>query len=113
MSIGSYFVNDEAEKAAKWDALEDFRKTKHHRIALESEMGKLGRLLKTLSFALEYPQQCSFDIGDQTIGVASGRERLLVEPSHLNWASVTKLLEDYNATVRRIAEMEPKYRDLM
>ena len=33
MSTGSYFVSDEAEKAAKWDAVEEFRKSKQHLLA--------------------------------------------------------------------------------
>lgn len=38
-----YFMSDEAEKAAKWNVVEQFNEAKEHLLALESVMTNLGK----------------------------------------------------------------------
>ena len=113
MSIGSYFVSDEAEKAANWDSLEEFRKAKQHRDLLADAMLRLGQTLGDFANTLQHPRGCSFDARHNEIVVGKEQRPIArVEPMHLDWAIVSRLITDYVVTVNRIAELEPRFRDL-
>jgi hypothetical protein len=123
MSIGGYFVNDEAEKAAKWNALEELRQARQHRDAITDAMLRLGETLGDFAYALQHPKECVFEArtseprsGEAPTGeIVVGREQRTtarVEPTHLDWEIVSRLITDYIVTTRRIAELEPRFRDL-
>lgn len=113
MVYGGYFVSDEAEKAANWDALEEFRKLKRHRDTLTDAMRKIGKALGDFSYVLQHREGCTFDV--QPSGITVGRERRMVarvDPTQLDWEAMSRLVTDYIATTLRIAELEPRFRDL-
>jgi len=112
-TAGRYFVSDEAEKAAHWDALQEFRELKRHRDLIIDAMGRLGKALGDFAYVLQHPRGCAFDAQPNEIII--GREQRAVarvEPTHLNWETASNLVADYTATMRRIAELEPRFRDL-
>src|SRR5438132_1122464 len=109
MSTGNYFVSDEAEKAAKWDAFEELRQSREHRDALEDIMKKLGKALNGLAYAIQHPKECLFEIDRQDITIAKPPEMGVfahVVRADFDWESVFKLLTDYKTTVQRISELE-------
>lgn len=113
MSIGSYFVSEEAEKAARWDAQQEFIELKRHRDTIAAAMERLGKALEDFGYVLQHREGCAFDARSNEIAV--GREQRMVvrvDPTHLNWESVSRLIADYTATIGRIAELEPRFRDL-
>ncbi len=113
MSIGSYFVSEEAEKAARWDAQQGFIELKRHRDTIVAEMEKLGKALGDFGYVLQRREGCSFDARPSEIAV--GREQRMVahvEPTQLDWQTVHKLITDYVATTQRIAQLEPRFPDL-
>jgi len=114
MTYGGYFVSDEAEKAANWDALEEFRELKRHRDTITDAMSKTGKALGDFAYVLQHREGCAFDV-QPSGGITVGRERRTVahvDPTQLDWQSVSRLVTDYIATTRRIAELEPRFRDL-
>lgn len=113
MTYGGYFVSDEAEKAAKWDALEEFRELKRHRDTITDAMSKTGKALGDFAHVLQHREGCTFDL--QPSGITVGRERSAVahiDSTQFDWQAVSSLIADYIATTRRIAELEPRFRDL-
>lgn len=94
MSIGSYFVSEEAEKAANWDALEEFRKLKRHRDSLTDAMSRLGKSLGDFASVLQNRQGCTFDARVNEIVV--GREQRTVarvDPTQIEWETVSKSIK--------------------
>lgn len=103
----------EAEKAANWDALEEFRKLKQHRDSIIDAMLRLGKALGDFSYALQHPKECAFDARANEIAVGKEhRSFVKLDCTHLNWETVSNLITDYNATIRRLAELEPRFRDV-
>jgi len=106
-------VSEESEKAANWDALEEFRRLKRHRDTITDTMGRIGKTLEDFAHVLQHREGCTFDARPGEIIV--GREQRTVarvQPTQLDFEAVSKLIADYVATSRRIAELEPRFRDL-
>lgn len=112
MSTRGYFVSDEAEKAANWDAVQEFRELKRHRDSITDAMARLGKGLGDFAYVLQHPRDCAFDARPTEIVV--GREQRAiarVDSIQLNWETVSRLITDYITTMKRIAELKPRFRD--
>ena len=107
---GGYFVSEEAEKAAKWDMLEEYHQTVSHLGVLENEFKKVSNSLGILASAFDKPtDRVEFDVSSTQIGVMtiSNKTRLGVIPrGHIEFTSLAKLIEDYQKTVARKRELE-------
>ena len=86
MSTERYFVSEEAEKAAKWEALEELRKARQHRDILIDAMARLGKALSDFGYVLQNPRECAFDARHNEIMVGRDRRAVArIEPTHLDW----------------------------
>jgi hypothetical protein len=116
MTYGGYFVSDQAEKAAKWEAVEEFRERKQHLLVLQNEMLKIGREWEPFANALKSPKSFYFKVEAENITVLysqqSSQTTAQIPRTHLDWGTLSKLLSDYQATTERIKELEPQFRDL-
>ncbi len=113
MSIGSYFVSEDAEKAARWDDQQEFLELKRHRDTIVAAMEKVGKALGDFGYVLQHREGCSFDARPHEIVV--GREQRMVarvEPTQLDWQTVSRLITDYISTTQRVAQLEPRFPEL-
>jgi len=113
VSTGSYFVSEESEKAARWDAQQEFLELKRHRDTIIAAMEKVGKALADFGYVLQNREGCSFEVRPHEIVV--GRERRMaarVEPTQLDWQKMSDLITDYVSTTQRVAQLEPRFPEL-
>jgi len=106
-------VTEEAEKAARWDAQQEFIDLKRHRDTIIAAMEKLGKSLGDFGHVLQHREGCSFDARPKEIVVGKDQRTVArVEPTQLDWQTVSTLVTDYVSTTQRIAQLEPRFPDL-
>jgi hypothetical protein len=103
-------MTDEAEKAAKWDAVEQLQKVKTHLLALETQMARTGKELSAFGASLQHPKEYVFDVTSVAItlgrqGGGLGRPLGLLKPDILDWGNFSSLLNDYHAAIKEKAEL--------
>jgi hypothetical protein len=109
MQYGGYFVDEQAEKAAKWDMVQERRESYSHKGALENEFKKMGKSLYSLASAFDSVHGFKFIVSEDAIGAinASTGARLTTVPrQYLSFENATKLIADYEAAIKRIAELD-------
>ncbi len=111
-----YFMSDEAEKAAKWNVVEQFNEAKEHLLALESVMTNLGKQWAAFSEALKEPNIFVFDVTKNVVTLGqsnAGLRRPLgqLTPGDMNWEKFCALLTDYQETSRKKTELICKLHD--
>ncbi len=114
MSFRGYFVSDEAEKAAKWDAFEEYRQAKQRLFALETVMTKLGKSLDGFAYAIQHPKEHKFLVNVEDVTVAKQLQQgavVHVTKADLDWNAVSNLISDYQTTFARVQELAPNFRD--
>ena len=106
-------MSEEAEKAARWDAQQEFIELKRHRDTILAAMERVGKSLGDFAYVLQHREGCNFEARAKEIVV--GRDQRMVarvDPTQLDWQTVSTLITDYASTTRRIAELEPRFPDL-
>ncbi len=73
----------------------------------------MGKTLGAFAYFLQHRDGCTFDARPSDIVVGKDRQTVArIEPTHLDWAEVSRVVTDYVATMKRIAELAPRFRDL-
>jgi hypothetical protein len=112
-----YFMSDDAEKAAKWNIVEQQREAKEHLLALESEMTTLGEQWLAFGVALKSPGNYVFDITGSTITLGQHNAGLrqplgwLTSTGYPSWERFSELLTDYQETSKKKADLTAKLRE--
>jgi hypothetical protein len=109
MQYEGYFVDEQAEKAAKWDMVEERRKAHSHKGALENEFKKMGRSFYSLASTFDSVYGYKFIVNEDAIGIINPSTGAKIPPiprAYLSFENVAKLISDYEETTKRIAELE-------
>ncbi len=106
-----YFMTEEAEKAAKWDAVEQLQKAKARLLALETEMIRIGKELIAFGSSLQNPRAYVFDVTSDAVtlgkqgGGGLGRPLGRLTPDIVDWGNFCSLLNDYDDATKEKAEL--------
>ena len=120
MSIGSYFVSEEAENAATRQIIESFKQAKEAKAKLEGQMSVLGDRLANSGRVLKRPGEYSFLVNraDITVGHPSEmgnpprRPVVRVEADDLKWESVMEMVSSYDRARSAKAESAARLRNM-
>ena len=107
-----YFMSEEAEKAAKWDMLQDLKAQKSSSGVLHERADKIGKSLENFGRVLQNSSwiltrtQTSIK-GKATIVEARGAE-LEIPLSDLNADEICRLIDDIAETRQRIKTLQER-----
>jgi hypothetical protein len=101
MSIGGYFVSEEAENAATQKIIETFKFSKEAKARLEGTMNALGDKLAEFAKVLKNPSAYAFriDQNGMTVGQLGGELRrpvMQLDQSDLDWQRLNEMLTNYD-----------------
>jgi hypothetical protein len=104
VSMGSYFVSEEAENAAINNVIRTFKAAKEAKAALEGQMSALGEKLSLLAAVLRSPSEYPFRVGltDLTVGqprqegAAPRRPFVSLDASDLDWQRIREMFMNYD-----------------
>jgi septation ring formation regulator EzrA len=115
MQAGSYFVSEQEEMAAKWQMVEDYKKITARLVTLQEEMKRVAQEWIELGRVLQSPNGILFDIQKQQITATnklSNAKVADVRSSRVNWESLTKLVSDYQESLKRKDELGSRLKEL-
>jgi hypothetical protein len=104
MSMGSYFVSEEAANAAIGRLYGKFKAAKEAKAVLESEMSSLSDQLSLLAKVLKNPNDYSFRVGPTNLTVGPPRQEgtiaphpfLVLEASQMDWKELCETFTKYD-----------------
>ncbi len=103
MSIGSYFVSDEASNTATNSLIEKFKSANEAKTVLENEMNSLSEKLNGLADVLKNPDAYRFLPSQSDLSVAPAREEypsqrlvLRLQSKEFNFEHLVQMLTSYD-----------------
>jgi hypothetical protein len=97
MQERSYFVSEEAEKAARYDMMVALKRTQQHLATLRGQAKKIGEALANFGLVLANPSW-RFEVqAEKIVGVSSpeaGRGTVTIPREYLNDGVVVSLIAD-------------------
>jgi hypothetical protein len=112
---GGYFVSEEAEKAAKWDMREEYKRTKARLVTLENELRKIGDAWTGMGKWFKDPLGISFQANAQQITAVKAKSKITVEAiplEYLNADAIVRLINDLEETRKSKDDLEARLKDI-
>ena len=110
MADTSYFADQMAEKAAKWDMLEEYRNLEIHLKTLSNEFQKIATAWAEAANVFRTLRGISFTVGDNEIVALNDHRNaavlLRLPKQYVNYEAMGALISDHQKTQRRLAELE-------
>ena len=115
MQPGSYFVSEQAEMAAKWQMVEDYKSASAKLALLLAELKNIGDEWAGIARVLQGPRGFSFEVEGTKLTVKNELTKANIASLHssrVSWESLTKLIEDYRNTLKTKDELSSRLKQL-
>jgi hypothetical protein len=104
MGTPHYFASEEAEKAAKWDMLQNLKKLRSHLAVLRDRAENIGKTLETFGTVLANPAW-KFTVSEKEISgtatlIANARP-FIIPRVYLDGEAIVSLIQEIEETEKR------------
>jgi hypothetical protein len=108
ITVGGYFMNQEAEKAKLYDMLQEQRKICGHLGALDDEFKKIAEAWSQMAMAFRMVDGVTFTLTDEGIRAVNDYTKATISvlpKQYLSYETITRLISDLEASRRRKADL--------